>query len=93
MQYPHQCCLWWGPELTLIYNAPYAEVIHKHPDIFGTSGPKAWSGEHELRIMAYTLQKYGTRWALCQSWCSVEHQSTRRMVSDTLVVGRETNSA
>jgi hypothetical protein len=29
----------------LIYNAPYAEVIPKHPDIFGTSGPKAWSGK------------------------------------------------
>jgi hypothetical protein len=26
MQYPHQCCLWWGKDLTLIYNAPYSEV-------------------------------------------------------------------
>ncbi|AFR96575.2 hypothetical protein C343_04702 [Cryptococcus neoformans C23] len=43
LNYPHQCCLWWGEELTLIYNEPYARAIHKHPDIFGMSGPVAWS--------------------------------------------------
>ncbi|WVQ71976.1 hypothetical protein IAR50_001519 [Cryptococcus sp. DSM 104548] len=43
MNYPHQCCLWWGQDLTLIYNEPYAKAIHKHPHIFGTSGPSAWS--------------------------------------------------
>lgn len=57
MQYPHQCCLWWGKDLTLIYNAPYSEVrplhvrgladrsqtIHKHPHLFGMSGPVAWA--------------------------------------------------
>ncbi|KIY35872.1 hypothetical protein I305_01447 [Cryptococcus gattii E566] len=43
LNYPHQCCLWWGEELTLIYNEPYAQAIHKHPDIFGMSGPVAWS--------------------------------------------------
>ena len=26
MQHPHQCCLWWGKELTLIYNAHYGDV-------------------------------------------------------------------
>lgn len=44
MQYPHQCCLWWGKDLTLIYNAAYGEVIHKHPVLFGMSGPVAWAG-------------------------------------------------
>ena len=43
MQYPHQCCLWWGKDLTLIYNAPYSETIHKHPHLFGMSGPVAWA--------------------------------------------------
>ncbi|ORY35646.1 hypothetical protein BCR39DRAFT_511288 [Naematelia encephala] len=43
MQYPHQCCLWWGKDLTLIYNAPYSETIHKHPYLFGMSGPIAWA--------------------------------------------------
>lgn len=44
MRYPHQCCLWWGKDLTLIYNSPYAETMHKHPDLFGSSGPVAWQG-------------------------------------------------
>lgn len=26
MAYPFQACLWWGKDLTLIYNAPYSEV-------------------------------------------------------------------
>nr|ODN91900.1 hypothetical protein L203_01154 [Cryptococcus depauperatus CBS 7841] len=43
LNYPHQCCLWWGKELTLIYNEPYAREIHKHPYIFGMSGAVAWS--------------------------------------------------
>ncbi|GFZ50846.1 hypothetical protein JCM24511_08604 [Saitozyma sp. JCM 24511] len=43
MHYPHPCCLWWGKDLTLIYNEAYSETIHKHPDIFGMSGPTAWS--------------------------------------------------
>ncbi|WVQ81842.1 hypothetical protein IAT38_003969 [Cryptococcus sp. DSM 104549] len=43
LNYPHQSCLWWGPELTLIYNEPYAQAIHKHPSLFGMSGPVAWS--------------------------------------------------
>jgi len=30
MQYPHQCCLWWGKDLTLLYNAPYSEVSTNH---------------------------------------------------------------
>ncbi|WRT68535.1 uncharacterized protein IL334_005512 [Kwoniella shivajii] len=43
LHYPHQCCLWWGKDLTLIYNDAYAQMIHKHPHIFGTSGIVAWS--------------------------------------------------
>ncbi|EIW68283.1 hypothetical protein TREMEDRAFT_69291 [Tremella mesenterica DSM 1558] len=43
MQYPHQCCVWWGPDLTLIYNTPYAETMHKHPYLFGMSGPEGWA--------------------------------------------------
>ncbi|WVR09485.1 hypothetical protein IAU60_006553 [Kwoniella sp. DSM 27419] len=43
LNYPHQCCLWWGKDLTLIYNEAYAEMMVKHPHIFGMSGPVAWS--------------------------------------------------
>nr|XP_019044826.1 hypothetical protein I302_06740 [Kwoniella bestiolae CBS 10118]OCF23756.1 hypothetical protein I302_06740 [Kwoniella bestiolae CBS 10118] len=45
LHYPHQCCLWWGPELTLIYNEAYAQMMHKHPHIFGMSGSVAWAAE------------------------------------------------
>ncbi|OCF32740.1 hypothetical protein I316_05661 [Kwoniella heveanensis BCC8398] len=43
LKYPHQCCLWWGKELTLIYNEAYAQMMHKHPHIFGMSGSVAWA--------------------------------------------------
>ncbi|WVQ68391.1 uncharacterized protein L199_006599 [Kwoniella botswanensis] len=43
LHYPHQCCLWWGKELTLIYNEAYAQMMHKHPHIFGMSGTVAWA--------------------------------------------------
>nr|XP_019006639.1 uncharacterized protein I203_00231 [Kwoniella mangroviensis CBS 8507]OCF70100.1 hypothetical protein I203_00231 [Kwoniella mangroviensis CBS 8507] len=43
LHYPHQCCLWWGKELTLIYNEAYAQMMHKHPHIFGMSGTIAWA--------------------------------------------------
>ncbi|WWC90485.1 uncharacterized protein L201_005421 [Kwoniella dendrophila CBS 6074] len=43
LDYPHQCCLWWGKDLTLIYNEPYAKMMHKHPHIFGMSGTVAWA--------------------------------------------------
>ncbi|WVQ95095.1 hypothetical protein IAU59_002189 [Kwoniella sp. CBS 9459] len=43
LKYPHQCCLWWGDDMTLIYNEAYAQMMHKHPHIFGMSGPVAWS--------------------------------------------------
>ena len=44
MQYPQQCALWWGKDFTLIYNQLYGDTIHKHPVIFGMSGPVAWAG-------------------------------------------------
>jgi hypothetical protein len=31
MHYPHPCCLWWGKDLTLIYNEAYSEVIDSTP--------------------------------------------------------------
>ncbi|WVF67533.1 hypothetical protein IAT40_002289 [Kwoniella sp. CBS 6097] len=43
LKYPHQCCLWWGKDLTLIYNEAYAQMMHKHPHIFGMSGTVAWA--------------------------------------------------
>ncbi|WWC63422.1 uncharacterized protein I303_106024 [Kwoniella dejecticola CBS 10117] len=43
LHYPHQCCLWWGKDLTLIYNEAYAQMMHKHPHIFGMSGTIAWA--------------------------------------------------
>ncbi|OCF32765.1 hypothetical protein I316_05687 [Kwoniella heveanensis BCC8398] len=41
--YPSPACIWWGPELTIIYNRANAKTIDKHPEIFGASGPVAWS--------------------------------------------------
>lgn len=32
MQYPHQSCLWWGKELTLIYNEQYGAVRPSCPN-------------------------------------------------------------
>nr|XP_019011586.1 uncharacterized protein I206_03688 [Kwoniella pini CBS 10737]OCF50367.1 hypothetical protein I206_03688 [Kwoniella pini CBS 10737] len=43
LHYPHQCCLWWGKDLTLIYNEAYAQMMIKHPHIFGMSGAVAWA--------------------------------------------------
>ncbi|WVQ95071.1 hypothetical protein IAU59_002164 [Kwoniella sp. CBS 9459] len=41
--YPTPACIWWGRELTLIYNRANAKTIDKHPEIFGASGPVAWA--------------------------------------------------
>jgi signal transduction histidine kinase/CheY-like chemotaxis protein len=36
--------LWWGPELTVIYNDAYRSVAgNKHPGILGVSGREAWA--------------------------------------------------
>nr|XP_031864018.1 uncharacterized protein CI109_000662 [Kwoniella shandongensis]KAA5531090.1 hypothetical protein CI109_000662 [Kwoniella shandongensis] len=43
LKYPHACCLWWGSDLTLIYNEQYAQTVGKHPHLFGMSGPEAWA--------------------------------------------------
>jgi len=35
--------LWWGPELTMIYNDPYAPILgDKHPGALGSSGQSVW---------------------------------------------------
>ncbi|MBC7999910.1 MAG: hypothetical protein IAF58_18285, partial [Leptolyngbya sp.] len=35
--------LWWGPELTMLYNEPYIEHLKdKHPKSFGTPGRDVW---------------------------------------------------
>lgn len=36
-------CLWWGPELVLLYNDAYKEMAgSKHPQIFGERGSVSW---------------------------------------------------
>ncbi|WVR09484.1 hypothetical protein IAU60_006552 [Kwoniella sp. DSM 27419] len=40
--YPIPASVWWGPELTFIYNDAYARSIDKHPDTYGASGPVAY---------------------------------------------------
>ncbi|KAG8887410.1 hypothetical protein FRB98_009674 [Tulasnella sp. 332] len=43
MNHPHPVALWWGPEVTLIYNDAYAHIAgKKHPQLFGQSGKIAW---------------------------------------------------
>lgn len=45
MRNPHPAALFWGEELTVMYNKPYADTIagHKHPELMGTGfrGPFA----------------------------------------------------
>lgn len=36
--------VWWGPELTMLYNEPYIEHLqNKHPNSFGTPGQAVWT--------------------------------------------------
>ncbi|WOO83027.1 Sensor histidine kinase TmoS [Vanrija pseudolonga] len=42
MNYPIPACVWWGEELTMIYNQWYAGSIIDHPEAFGQSGTAAW---------------------------------------------------
>ncbi|KAH7386103.1 putative histidine kinase HHK16p [Pyrenochaeta sp. MPI-SDFR-AT-0127] len=50
MRNPHPCALFWGEELTMIYNLAYKTEVagNKHPDLMGTgfSGPfsELWDG-------------------------------------------------
>ncbi|KAL1599789.1 hypothetical protein SLS60_007594 [Paraconiothyrium brasiliense] len=50
MRNPHPCALFWGEELTMLYNEPYMREVagNKHPDLMGTgfSGPfsELWDG-------------------------------------------------
>jgi hypothetical protein len=45
MNNPHPCALFWGDELTVMYNKSYAEGVagRKHPELMGTGfrGPFA----------------------------------------------------
>lgn len=45
MSNPHPCALFWGDELTVMYNKPYADIVagRKHPGLMGTGfwGPFA----------------------------------------------------
>ncbi|KAJ4354374.1 uncharacterized protein N0V89_006109 [Didymosphaeria variabile] len=38
MRNPHPCALFWGEELTMLYNEPYTREVagNKHPDLMGT---------------------------------------------------------
>ena len=39
-----QICLFWGPELNLLYNDAYIEVVgDKHPALLGTPGRVFWA--------------------------------------------------
>jgi hypothetical protein len=41
---PLQATLWWGPELVLLYNEHYANMIKgKHPSLFGMEGAKGYA--------------------------------------------------
>jgi hypothetical protein len=50
MRNPHPCALFWGEELTMLYNEAYKNEVagNKHPDLMGTgfSGPfsEIWDG-------------------------------------------------
>lgn len=44
MAMPGQANLWWGKELTMIYNDHYASMVQKkHPALFGKSGAEGWA--------------------------------------------------
>jgi hypothetical protein len=38
MRNPHPCALFWGEELTMIYNESYRDEVagNKHPELMGT---------------------------------------------------------
>lgn len=43
MGFPTRVCVWWGRDLTMLYNEGFARIYSKHPQGYGTSGPEAWS--------------------------------------------------
>ncbi|KAJ9118339.1 hypothetical protein QFC22_004255 [Naganishia vaughanmartiniae] len=55
MAMPGQANLWWGKELTMIYNDHYASMVQrKHPALFGKSGAEGWAevvAERRLKCM------------------------------------------
>jgi hypothetical protein len=68
MEYPLPAAVWWGKELTFIYNQMYADQMFDHPRSFGKSGPSSWAGEFlvvgiaDPRTVAITgsTQRFGT---------------------------------
>lgn len=53
--------MWWGKELTLIYNQLYADKITDHPKAFARSGPSSWAGG-SIVIWRADRQNYGDSW-------------------------------
>lgn len=45
LSHPLPASIWWGNELTLIYNQRYADKVSSHPQSFAQSGSKSWAGE------------------------------------------------
>jgi len=41
--YPLCGGIWWGKELTLIYNQMYGDNLPHHPHAYGLSGREAWA--------------------------------------------------
>ena len=63
--------LWWGPELTVIYNDAYRSVAgNKHPRILGVSGREAWGRSGTPSARASTACWNGGRRAGRTTSCS-----------------------
>ncbi|BEJ14043.1 hypothetical protein CspHIS471_0312170 [Cutaneotrichosporon sp. HIS471] len=43
MEFPFAAGVWWGKELTMIYNQLYADSMPDHPKAFGRSGSSSWA--------------------------------------------------
>lgn len=73
MSYPVPASIWWGHELTLIYNQRYADKMCSHPHAFAQSGSKSWAGEslstHHTENCADTRQSFGRPWGRSARSC------------------------
>lgn len=67
MHYPLPASIWWGNELTLIYNQEYANDVSNHPQLFARSGSASWAGAYLSNpggdAYANPYQSYGRHWA------------------------------
>ncbi|CAK9780214.1 unnamed protein product [Cutaneotrichosporon oleaginosum] len=43
MGFPIRVCIWWGRDLTMLYNEAFAQNFSKHPHGYGASGAEAWA--------------------------------------------------